>query len=402
MKKNLFKRIFNLTWLVLAAFLTFTACNDDDDDGDDTIILDGLYIMGDATALDDYATTGRFTVTRNEVLQEDRASLYEKYMAISATGSFKIKLVAGSSKKQLGPGADFAVVLEADRVTDDPKVDFWRGTYEENSTEFTVPTDGLYHVIIDTELGKVAIMPVVWGVIGAATPGGWSSSTNFTSSAFDLNTMTFTKTELALTVGDFKYRYSDGWKVALDTILDLGGGDKGVKVNTNFGGAVNALVAGGDNIGNTVPGYYTATMTWTLASGHAATISKTGDLPMVDYSTYNMGFIGDGVLDASDVAVGWSTTYDKKLPLHLGNVYTWTWNGIKIVNTGSFKIRQDDNWDGFVIGYSSVTLAGTGASNLSANGDSNFVPAADGTYDFTLEVDASTEAYTLTVEPSVK
>ncbi len=99
MKKNVFKKIFNLTWLILAALLTFTAC-EDDEDTDDEIVLDGIYIMGDATELDSYNTNGRFTVTKNEVLQEDRASLYEKYIAISAAGSFKIKHVAGSVKKQ--------------------------------------------------------------------------------------------------------------------------------------------------------------------------------------------------------------------------------------------------------------------------------------------------------------
>ena len=43
-----------------------------------------------------------------------------------------------------------------------------------NETQFTVPEDGLYHVIVDTEVGVIAIAKVEWGLIGGATPNGWS------------------------------------------------------------------------------------------------------------------------------------------------------------------------------------------------------------------------------------
>jgi hypothetical protein len=397
MKKNVFKKIFNLSWLILAALLTFTAC-EDDDDNDDDIVLDGVYIKGDATGVTSLVPNGRFALTKNEVNQTERASLYEIYMPISATGGFNIVKVMGKEKTTYGPGADFALVALADRNGDEPKdEDFWRGSYAVSTTEFTVPEDGFYHVVVDTELGTVVIARVVWGVIGAATPGGWSSSTALTESAFNKTTMSYTITNLALKVGDWKFRYSSGWKIILDEDIDLGGGVVGVKVNTNFGGAVAALVPGGDNISNTTPGYYTVTVTWTLGTGTVATATKTGDLPMTDYSTYNMGFIGDGVLNASDVAVGWDVTYNKKTPTKVGNIYTWSWTGIKVVTTGSFKIRQNDDWTGLILGYPQVTKTGAGATNFTGNGDGNFVPAANGTYNFTLTIDASSEVYTLNI-----
>jgi len=137
-------------------------------------------------------------------------------------------------------------------------------------TQFTVPTSGLYHVVLDTELGKIAIAPVVWGVIGGATPGGWSNSTPMPAGDFDLETMTFTATDVAMTPSDWKFRYSDGWKIILDADFDLGDGNTGVKVNTNFGGAVDALVPGGANITNEVAGLYTVQMTWTLEGGNVS------------------------------------------------------------------------------------------------------------------------------------
>ncbi len=401
MKKNVFKKIFNFSWLILAALLTFTACDDDDDDGDDIIVLDGIYITGDATAIDGYDVLGRMAVTRNEVTQEDRSSLYEKYIAISSTGGFSIKQVAGAVKTTYGPGSDFAVVPEADRDTDEPKVDFRRGSYVESETQFTVPTSGLYHVVIDTELQKVAIMPVTWGVIGAATPEGWGSSTALTASAFDLNAMTFTITDMELRGGDWKFRYSDGWKVELDTVIDLGGGDKGVKVNTNFGGAVSALVPGGDNIVNDAPGVYTIAMAWTLATGHVATATKTADLPLTNWTGVICDAVGTGVSsdNASAIADPSSWNWGNKLladgvPTISGDVYTWTWTGIVLEANEGFKLRTEDgvapesgNGANFDAGYSAVDL--TASSSLVADASGNLSVTAKGTFNITLTIDAA-------------
>jgi hypothetical protein len=401
MKKNLFKRLFNLSWLILAAMLMFTACSDDDDDPV-VIVLDGIYISGDATALDGYDVLGRMTVTRNEVVQEDRASLYEKYVAISSTGGFSIRLVAGNVKTIYGPGTDFAVVAEADRDNDEPKVDFWRGSYAESETEFTVPTSGLYHVVIDTELMKVAIMPVAWGVIGAATPDGWGTSTAMTASAFDLNAMTFTISDMELRGGDWKFRYSNGWKVILDTVVDLGGGDKGVKVNTNFGGAVSALVPGGDNIVNDAPGVYTIAMAWTLATGHAATATKTDDLPLTNWTGVICDAVGTGVSTDNASAIpdpsGWG--WGNKLladgaPVKVGDVYTWTWTGVVLEANEGFKLRTEDgvapasgNGANFDAGLEAVDHANSSA-NVDAATTGNLSVTVKATYNITLVIDAA-------------
>ena len=132
----------------------------------------------------------------------------------------------------------------------------------------------LYHIAFDSEVMIVTIAKVEWGVIGAATPGGWGGSTQLTMGAFDLNTITFEATDVVMTKADWKFRYSNGWKVILDPDFDLGGGNTGIKVNANFGGAVDALVAGGDNISNEVPGKYTANMTWSFSWWTCCYINK--------------------------------------------------------------------------------------------------------------------------------
>lgn len=87
-----------------------------------------------------------------------------------------------------------------------------------------------------------------WGVIGDATPGGWTNDTNMT---WDAVNGRFTVT-LNLTAAAFKFRANDGW-------------------DYNLGGSLTALTAGGDNIAVTSAGNYTITLNpWTKV----ATLTK--------------------------------------------------------------------------------------------------------------------------------
>lgn len=87
-----------------------------------------------------------------------------------------------------------------------------------------------------------------WGLIGDATPGGWDTDTNLT---WDATNNVFTVT-IDLTAGTFKFRANDGWDI-------------------NYGGDINALTPGGDNIAIASDGNYTVTFNpW----GLVATVTK--------------------------------------------------------------------------------------------------------------------------------
>lgn len=87
-----------------------------------------------------------------------------------------------------------------------------------------------------------------WGVIGDATPGGWSDDTDMT---WDADNEVFTVT-LELTAASFKFRANDGWDV-------------------NYGGDLGALSSDGDNISVAEAGNYTITFDpW----GLTATVTK--------------------------------------------------------------------------------------------------------------------------------
>ncbi len=362
------------------------------------IILDGYYVKGAATAYTDFNDNAMMKAAYNEVLNPVtaastlRSSLLELYIPVKAgAGGFNIVQVAGSVRKTYGPGSDFAKVTP---TTDEPD-SIWKGNLTESTNKFTVAQDGLYHVIIDNVLGKVAISWVNWGLIGAATPHGWTGSTAMTASAFNLTSMTWTISNLTLTKGQWKFRYTNGWKIVMDTNEVQTGGKKGVKVNTNFGYKVDSILPGGDNITNSVQGIYTCSFAYTLGKGYKATLTKTADIPPVDYSTYQMGIIGAVYLKLDGTQANWDENFGTSVPVVTGGTtYTWTYN-IPINAVGDFKFRQGTDWSGKSIGYGDVTMAGPAAANFSDDGG-NFKVSVVGNYTLVLKIDAVTENYTVT------
>ncbi|MBI9033608.1 MAG: SusF/SusE family outer membrane protein [Bacteroidales bacterium] len=304
MKKSMFKKAMNLSWILIAVALTFTACkkdNDTDPEPTPEVVEDGLYIKGDGTALTTYDIKGLLKATRNEVLQEERAELLELYVAVKAgAAGFNLVDVVGGEPVFYGPANDYAKVAEADLNAEEPTEGLWKGSYTATETPFTVDADGLYHVVIDTELKKVTVAKVVWGLIGGATPGGWGESTQM-AATFNLNKMEFVVEDVLMLENEYKFRYSNGWKIILDEEYDLGGGEKGIRVNTNLGGAINALVPGGDNIAMGEYGEYKFTMTWELGKAYVVTVEKTGDGPDLPSFPDAMYLVGAGT------AYGWDT-----------------------------------------------------------------------------------------------
>ncbi len=338
---NLFKIGFNtkLFSLVLMSLFVLASCSKDDPDpGPGSKVEDGVYIKGGGTAYADFSSKALFKTAKNEVKQKDRSQLVEIYMAVKAgSDGFNIVEVNGKDQKVYGPGVDWKVVTELD--VDEPTEGLWKGGLTVSNNKFTVPEDGLYHIIVDFGIKKVAMARVKWGVIGGATPNGWSSSTPMTASAFDLNKMSFKVEKLILLKNEWKFRYSNGWKIILDPEFDLGGGEKGIKVNSNFGGTINALDAGGGNIANDVYGEYTIELTWEAGKGYTAKATKTGDGPVLPEYPSNLYIIGSAV-------GGWEWKVNDKplVPVHSHPELFW---GIyKLEKGGEFKFAPVQDWKG--------------------------------------------------------
>jgi len=399
-----------ITMILMAGLVVFSSCKKDDDDDDDTppvIVLDGIYVTGAATAYTGYNANAMMAVTRNEVTQEDRASLYELYIPLKGGTDFNIVNVEGSVYTTYGPGAGWGVVAEP--TTDEPKDGIiLRGEVSEaNKAAFQVSEDGMYHVVIDMDLMIGVVAHVHWGIIGAATPDGWGTSTVLDESAFNATTMSWEINNMELRGGDWKFRYSNGWKIELDTV-----GTDDVKVNTNFGGALDALVPGGDNMVNDAPGIYTIEFDYTLGSGYTATATKTGDLPLTDWTGVVCDGVGDGISADNPNAIvpdpsGWAwgnkiIADNAGVPTVAGDVYTWTWTSVILEADAGFKVRTENGeappsgGANFDAGYSNVDVNASSDKVIDLGG--NLGVSEKGAYTITLVIDAANDdAKTITI-----
>ncbi|MCK5664295.1 MAG: SusF/SusE family outer membrane protein [Thiotrichaceae bacterium] len=343
MKIDFLKSTLKFMAMALVAGTMFVSCekDDDDPDPDPVIVLDGVYLQLAGGTDADLKSDVKLAVARNEVTQEERSSLVEIYMALEASTGFSIVQVAGANTMVYGPAADFAEVAADALDNDEPTEGLWRGAYEESTSTFSVPADGLYHIMLDTEIGKMAIAKVVWGLIGGATPGGWGDNTVMTAT-FDLNKMEFMVEDVTMLENQYKFRYSNGWKVILDADVDLGDGVTGVKVNTNFGGSLTALVPGGDNIDNTEYAVYKSTMTWEKGVGTSATMDKTGEGEVLVEYPAELHMIG-----ASIGGWDWAANGIQMIPAHSNPHVFWriVWIEAGVADAG-VKFAPVADWVG--------------------------------------------------------
>jgi hypothetical protein len=85
---------------------------------------------------------------------------------------------------------------------------FPNGTGTQNGPNIPI-TKGLYLINFNPATGEYSFTPTSIGLIGSATPGGWSDDTNLTPDAVNPAIVTLTVT---LTAGEAKFRANDDWK----------------------------------------------------------------------------------------------------------------------------------------------------------------------------------------------
>lgn len=128
------------------------------------------------------------------------------------------------------------------------------GTLENASdaSNLKVTKFGTYEVNVDMEAKTYTLSePLLWGIIGDATPGGWDAETpmNFNK---DLNVLTITAD---LNAGAMKFRANQAWA-------------------NNLGGSDGNLEPDGDNISVAEAGNYTITLNFTEPGEVTYTLTK--------------------------------------------------------------------------------------------------------------------------------
>lgn len=104
---------------------------------------------------------------------------------------------------------------------------------EQNESNGTVAA-GYYRVKADTAELTYSTEPTVWGIIGAATPGGWDNSTPLTYNA----TTKIWSADMTLSAGEFKFRANNAWTIDL-------GGDPDGDGSMNYSGPNLSVATGG-------------------------------------------------------------------------------------------------------------------------------------------------------------
>lgn len=401
MKKINLKKLLHLLGILFLASVVMVSCkkdDDDDDDDDPVIVLDGFYIKGAVTPFANFDAKGLMAAGINEVGQEPRTGMYVKFMALKAgADGFNIVEKAGTTETVYGPATVESVDLAG--ANEQPNITVQKGTLG-TSGKFTVPADGMYHIIIDKQTNNFVIAPVpYWAMIGGFS--GWSDTQMPLVGAFSQTSMKYEVTGLELRAGEFKLRYGGGWKIEIA---------EGVKVNSNFGGEVGGtlpnlvptLVPGGANYAMTSAqmGIYTATLEWTVADGFKAKLTKTGDVAIVNWTGVELDIVGSGVSSDNATAIpdpsnwNWGNVIypEPNAPVIDGYVYTWTWDSVIFEANEGFKIRTKSfqvpegfgvNFD---VGYGAVDVANS-SSNVGDSGG-NIIVTEKGSYKVVITIDA--------------
>jgi hypothetical protein len=261
--------------LMLAFAIGFAGCNKDDDGGNtniDEMFDDGVYLTG--TAAPTASAEQLFSSANNEAESNAaREGMYELY-AILKAGDFKLYIVS-AGKKGAEMGGTLKYTYHGSGVDEQvtSKADYYATS--EGGAAIPVSTAGLYQIVYDTQLGTVVVIKVdAWGLRGDLN--GWGFTPLTTSADYTEFSVTGQNIKAA---GNFKFTHSGGWKLGVSDTL----GTAVVKVNTNFGGAKNKLVAGGGDIAQfsdgDAAGAYDITLKFTPGKGY--TVSKfirTGEL----------------------------------------------------------------------------------------------------------------------------
>ena len=380
MKQSLLKSI--ALCFIMGSLVMMTACSDDDDPDIDTggggiLVSDGLYVSAVGSDPSSTAALNAETVEDDGFASQDRSGFVGGYMWLDA-GDYQVVQVTNKEiTSTIGSSA-------SETVTDMGSAcdlnDYQVFTTAEGGSAINVATSGLYRVTHDQTLSELVVYPIASpGLIGDATPNGWSDDTPLAEVSRDAMGATWEQEGVVLREGQWKIRFNCRWSI--DRRIDPNAGfdmANGYQLFTNFGGSATDLLPGNDgaNIEQTMSGTYTVTVNWDPRAGWSVNLLRTGDAPTLtfDPNDYKFAVIGDATANGWDDAPG----KDRDLLYKFDRDTHW-WGGvITMADMGAFKLRTNDSWD-FNLGNPALTLDG-GPVAMDKGGDNIPTPGAGAYY----------------------
>ena len=193
---------------ILALVFFSTACMDDGADYDPvTNVPEGVYITGSASQFAVEAIKGKFTVLREDTLSA-------LYTWLRAGGDFKVS-IAGDDGVPVRYGAGTATTDGAVTTC----------ALSASGAGFTVPADGLYHIVVNTLLNQASIVAIdmqLFSPLALGITEGGSISLPFSVTAYDNLTHTVTwktaNTPKIIYSNELRISYTEGsaYTVPLD------------------------------------------------------------------------------------------------------------------------------------------------------------------------------------------
>ena len=362
---------FGIFVAALVAAFTLTSCDEKKGNGPDLNALPNGFYVSEAGA--DLVEGNAMDQGKNEVDQSEREGMYEKYIVLEAGKKYEFVNKKGAEADKYGATLEYGEELI---VTDNVNVPGYKGSLAENTTVEVTET-GLYHIVLDfdedgalTDVGgaQCIIVPVKWGVRGAMN--GWG----FTEGEKAADSYKWEWNCTIETAGKFKFAHSNAWKINLD-IANL------VKANTNLGAD---CVPGGADI-ELERAEYKITLEFvgpaaTTQDSYKYTVEKTGDLEVLDPSTFVYSFIGT-------VNGNWDTDTDFTYVSKEGEHYVFEAKNLDLA-AGEFKIRFGHDW-AKSFGYGAMEVVGL---TVADNGGNLLTDAAfKGSAKFEFDWDGSAE-----------
>lgn len=259
----------------LLLILTAVSCSDNDNWTIVTDVQPGIYISGDATVYSNEAPASALRTVQLDGDVESYPEIVGIYTWLKGGSDFDISIV-----KELNNSVKYG---KGEELVNTEAVQTY--TLQEGGSSFSMNEDGLYHIVVNTALKEINILPVSLGVIGAATPDGWNGETPLNAPEFNESNLTATWTgNLNISPGEYKFRYSGDWgyyinydestEVRLYTDLGSSGDDMAPLTEKSF----SDIVPGAPNITTEIGGEYKFTVKYEIRSRKfSATYEVIGD-----------------------------------------------------------------------------------------------------------------------------
>lgn len=350
-------------------------------------IQQGVYISGSATVYSGEAPASALRIVPLDG-SDDLPELVGIYTWLKADGDFSISIATDLNMVvKYGNGGEV-------------KKDASMAVYSlaEDATPLKVDSDGLYFIVVNTSLEEVNILPVTYGVIGAATPNGWDGETPMDAATFDGNTTITWKGKLNMTPGGYKFRYSGDWGKQ----LNIEGGET-AKIFTDLGNsgsagplienAMSQVIPGGTDFSTEFGGEFEFTIQYNLRSrAYSATFKLLGESVLPPEYPEKVYLVGDAT------AYGWDTPGSvAAAEMHqvAGGKDGLYWKNLFIEAGKGFKVSEA-NWGTVNLGYNEITSFDPDGVTISENGG-NMSVAESGIY--TVVLDLRDDEFKLSVVP---